>query len=53
MNDVKKFGTFKVASHLYVANTYCCENDKGEALISFLLKKIPEKFQTDEKAKTN
>lgn len=53
MNDVKKFGTFKVASNLYVANTYCCENDKGEALISFLLKKIPEKFQTDEKAKTN
>ena len=53
MDDVKKFGTFKVASNLYVANTYCCENDKGEALISFLLKKIPEKFQIDEKTKTN
>ena len=53
MEDVKKFGTFKPASNLYIANTYCCENDKGEALVSFLLKKVPEKFQTNEKAKVN
>lgn len=53
MEDVKKFGTFKPALNLYIANTYCCENNKGETLISFLLKKVPEKLQTNEKAKVN